>query len=631
MELGIRDKFERRGSFTALILFAVVALFYSILSYCNGFIYDDHEVIEAQAAPHSVSDVARIFAERHFYNLPYYRPITRTTLLLQKTIHGERPGPFHVFNAVLMGLGAALGYALARRPVFGLGKAEATAVAVLFSIHPVASSCVYPISSGRETLMPAVWILGAMAAHLNGGAKWRGVAILAFTGALLSKEQAVVVPALFVLADLLKLTPDPPGKSVGGWVRRYIALGPILILYFAIRRKLFGGGEFLFGTLWGPPLAAAYALQTIFAPTWELVYEPTLARWPSVPRLILADGATLLLAYLAIRSGKQKRSVAFFWLSWFFLALLPTSNLLRQEAQYDERYIFLSSFAVFALAASLHGEFIPHSRFHSGFDWLGRILAWTCVVISFHRATYFKTDLAFHEQWLHTDPQAFNANLQMGFIRLGENKNDEAIRYFGNAADKLPDSPEALAGLGVGFSRKGERNKAAELFRRAMEVRPEYPDAHFNLGVVLTEMDRIDEAIEQYRLAIRYKPNHANAYYNLGTVLGGKGKMDEAVANYREAARLRPEFADAHFNLANTLINQEKFAEAVESYRRAIELKPDNASFHLNLGVALARLGRFDEAITEFQVAGKLDPGNQDVEYNLKKAVDGKKKSGPKS
>ena len=133
-------------------------------------------------------------------NLPYYRPVTRLTLVAQKWMSGDVPWPFHLGNALLMGAAALLTYAILRLPQMGVAPWLALAAAALFALHPLASSCVYPISSGRETLLPSAWTLAAVYAFLRGGGGWRAAAMVAFAGALFSKEAGLVTPLLFVLA-----------------------------------------------------------------------------------------------------------------------------------------------------------------------------------------------------------------------------------------------------------------------------------------------------------------------------------------------------------------------------------------------------------------------------------------------
>src|SRR5262249_58752993 len=112
-------------------------------------------------------------------------------------------------------------------------SAAALTAAALFALHPLASSTVYPIASGRETLLPSLWTLLAVYAFLRSGSRWYAVALAAFAAALFSKEQSVVVPALFVLADGLRLSADAPGGDLRRWAARYLPIAAIVRLYFA--------------------------------------------------------------------------------------------------------------------------------------------------------------------------------------------------------------------------------------------------------------------------------------------------------------------------------------------------------------------------------------------------------------
>jgi hypothetical protein len=154
---------------------------------------------------------------------------------------------------------------LLRLPAFGIDARRALPAAVIFALHPAASSYVYPISSGRETL--PVRIIALVYAWLREGRRLSILTCLSFAAALFSKELAVVVPLLFLLAGVLKLTPQ--GRRT---VARSVPLLAVTAAYFSNRHQLFGGGEYGWGSLTGPLWAAAYALQTVVAPYAGLVY-----------------------------------------------------------------------------------------------------------------------------------------------------------------------------------------------------------------------------------------------------------------------------------------------------------------------------------------------------------------------
>lgn len=201
---GVSGRGWRAAIAPAVMFVLVVALY--LPSVGNDFIYDDFGLILGQPPPQGPADLLRLFAEREVAeSLPYYRPLPRLSVAVQQALHGNTAGGFHFFNAVLIGVAAVVAYALLRLPAFGIGRWPALLAATLLAVHPIASCVVYPISSGRDSLLPAIAIMAAVCAFLRPGPRsyWIGMAL--FVVALMCKEQAVVVPALFVLGDAMGL------------------------------------------------------------------------------------------------------------------------------------------------------------------------------------------------------------------------------------------------------------------------------------------------------------------------------------------------------------------------------------------------------------------------------------------
>ena len=291
------------------------------------------------------------------------------------------------------------------------------------------------------------------------GPKWYALALIAFTGALFSKEQSVVVPALFGLADALRISADAPGVDVRRWAARYLPIVAIIGFYFAIRHGLFGATEYAFGTWTGPALAVVYALQTIVAPFRELVYEPTLPIWFSAPRLLLAAAFVAALVAAAVRTRVVAEPASRFWAGWFILALLPTANLLRQEAHYDERYVFLASLGILALTARVGGALADSLNRRRALAGAAVVVLVAAASVSAGRAAYFRDDLEFSRQWLHTESGSLNAHYNLAF---------------------------ALA-------RRGDHAGAVEHYSAAVKIRPDYAYAHNNLGNALVALGRTDK------------------------------------------------------------------------------------------------------------------------------------------
>ena len=324
----------------------------------------------------------------------------------------------------------------------------------MFCLHPIASSVVYPASSGRETLLPSTWTLLATYAYLRPGRKWYGLAVFAFAGALFSKEQAVIVPALFLLADLLGLSGEPPGRSLRQWMLRYLPIAPIMLIYIGIRRLLFEGTEFTFGSLGGPFLSIAYALQDIFLPFVELHYEPTVAIWLSWPRLAISFSLLILMTVLAIRLWPSIHRVAWFWLGWFVVNLLPTATCSSKRPPSTIATSFWPRFRCLRWQHPSPQRSGVESRQLDASD-LGLVLVACCAAISHHRAVYFAMTSSFSRQWLRINPGSVNAHFDMGSALVRGGEFDEAIKHYTEVLRIRPDYAAAHNNLGNAFLKSG--------------------------------------------------------------------------------------------------------------------------------------------------------------------------------
>lgn len=491
----------------------------------NGFVYDDHEVILQQAPLRSLGQLLRVFAEPHGLpqsNLPYYRPTTRASLLLQKGLHGDEPALFHLVNALLMSAVAVAAHALLRSPALGLSAGAAAWAATAFALHPIASECVHPIASGRESSMPAIFMLASIAAWFRGGTRGRVGSALLFAVALWSKEQAIVVPLLVALADLLRLAPDPPGRRLLRWIARLAPFAIVLAIYLAIRGAVVpqapddGEGLARLAAHWrahpfGPLESLLFLLQSAFAPNAALFYEPSFAAWFSPRRAViavLAFAATLATVF-ALRPAERpapSRAASLFWVGWVPVAMLLNANLLPLEALFAERYVFVSSLGVAALVATAGRRGAAHIGRPRVATAAGVAVLIALAATSVHRGSYYRDELAFTRQWVATAPGHANAH----------------------------------ASLGAALAREGRLEAALPPLREAVRLEPRLAAAHYNLGATLAELGRRDEAIEAFRETLRQWDGDADAHYALGVLLAQRGEVGEAQRELREAIRLRP-------------------------------------------------------------------------------------------
>jgi Tfp pilus assembly protein PilF len=373
-----------------------------------------------------------------------------------------------------------------------------------------------------------------------------------FIAALLSKEQAVVLPGIFLLADLLGISRRR--RTAPAYIARYLLLSALLALYFLARHFIFGHSNLHIAITEHPlePLQSfLYGLQTGIAPFMALRYEPPFIIWFDAPLCIIASIVTILIAIGAAISEKSIRLLAIFWLGWFILLQLPTAHILQQEAGYSERYAALAILALPALAAAVLTNRISQRRLRQAA--IVFAVVWTILLatVSFLRANYYASDVSFCTQWLNTNPTA--AGPHDGFARIAQQRHQwpTAINEYQKALAIQPNDATARnnlanlltdAGDYVGatqqyewlltnnsfgsdpvatmtnyaqllgqeaFDRKDPklRDRAHELLEQAITMRPDYAQSHYILGEWNIAFGSRQAAIRQFKIALNLHPD----------------------------------------------------------------------------------------------------------------------------
>src|SRR5215510_4326155 len=166
----------------------------------HGFLKDDFQwVIDARQPPGAV-----------FTNTNgFFRPLVTLSFRANYELFGLDPYPYGLTNLVLAAACAALVFALSRS--FGLGPAAATfaAAAWAFNFHGINMGVLW--LSGRTALLVTLCALLAAVAFI---ARRKVLCLVCVSAALLSKEEAVLLPAALLLWRVI--LSDAP-RSRRGW------------------------------------------------------------------------------------------------------------------------------------------------------------------------------------------------------------------------------------------------------------------------------------------------------------------------------------------------------------------------------------------------------------------------------
>jgi protein O-mannosyl-transferase len=357
---------------TGALLVTVVALLLYLPSVQNGFAYDDNSIIRMDARIHDASALLRVFVQPYWASseIGLYRPLASLSYAVDWAISGGSPLWFHAVNVAWNAAVCGLVFLLLAAFVQPL---PALLGALLFAAHPVHTEAVANVV-GRAEIMAAFFSLCAMLLWLREPAAPRSarrIAALAalYLLALLSKESAVMLPALLALTDVARGTLKP--VSLRDWMRSHtreiVVLGVTAAAFIALRTAVIGT---VAPGLLDPVL-------DVGAGSWHRTLT-ALQAWPVVavllvyPRVLLADygpgiitpaltpspatllGAGILLGLVAVGVAAWLRGhgrIAFVAL-FVPVALLPVSNLIVPIGVIvAERALYLPSLAVAAAVA----------------------------------------------------------------------------------------------------------------------------------------------------------------------------------------------------------------------------------------------------------------------------------------
>lgn len=486
------------ASITMLIVLGI-AIYANSLT--GAFIWDDNSLIVDNSAIKSWSNLADIFTKGNISTYTgktfhIYRPIQMVSYMADYAAWELNPVGYHVTNIVLHISAAILLYLLIM--AISADKFISFVTSACFLVHPIHTEAVTYIS-GRADPISAVFAVICILLYVRyAGARgvWHYLPIfLSYLLAILSRENILILPALLLAYNF-------SFRKKIDW-RLLAPLTAIGVMYIVVR--------FTFLKHLLPSFSAAHKttffdrLPGFFAAVTEYV---RLLIWPqdlhmeygdkvfnfSYAPAIIGIGIVALLVFNAFKARKTN-GIMTFALLWFFIALLPMSNLYPVGAYMAEHWIYFASIGFF-LAAAVFLRSLCYSRFI-------KIAVASIVVIMLGKYSY--ATIIQNNCW--KDPVDFY---------------ERTLRF-------APDSMRASNDLAIAYEKEGMHEKSVEIYDRMMQQYPGHPDVYVNLAAVQIIKGNIDDAIELCCKAITVEPNNATAHNNLAVAYYVQGKYELAI------------------------------------------------------------------------------------------------------
>lgn len=553
-----------------LLVFVVGAiLYYRTLSV--PWMFDDIQSITDNSLIRSIPATLRnIFAPRGVAYLSF---------ALNYHFGGQDVTGYHLFNISSHIMASWFVYLLAKRafpspttntlkPFFILHHSPFTAVFVglIFLVHPIQTQTVNYIVQ-RMTGLSALFFLLTLYCYVRyrestetdfsthhspftiHGFLWYLLAVAMAVLALMTKQNAAVIPGVLLLFDWLVLG---QGRLPVPFSRRILAVVPFLLIsllfiYIQVGKDdilLKDAGMAQFWTrakqssavtklepsapvvplgqlpkgagLQKPPenLQALYfvtelSVLWLYVRLLFLPYNQTFDYgYPLVDRIvdlqnIVAGGGLLVLMLLAAALARRK-PLAAFGIFWFFLTLAVESTIIPLDAAVEHRLyvpVFGFAIAIIALIRDVAGHRIL-------------VLILCCLVIAYGIATWQRNVL-----W--GDPVAFARD---GVVKAPHNQRNHVA-------------------LATAYADAGRWADAEKTLRTAIPLRPNYYIPYDNLGSALAQQGKFAESRTYFSLAAILAPDYPNAVYNYGYVSLRLGDMPAALRSLERLKELRSPLA----------------------------------------------------------------------------------------
>lgn len=517
----------------------------------------------------------------------YFRPIKNLLFRLGAPLREGQLAPAHLLSLLFCVLLLLLSWRVAQRLMND--ERWAVVTAAVFMLAPTQLTIWTWFSCTTNIVFMTVMVLATLLTADRASRRRQegdmraatGYSVLALCSAglaLLSYEEAVVLPLLFLLWQYARQRPLLTRPTIS----MTMMLGGAVIGYLAVRTH-FQGITSAESSGFFPPLRNT---EVSAAAAYFTLHHLSLWLWPW-QRLTLFAGyplpgtlppftfpcCWLLLGGLSLLAFRLRRGLPFVWIGWlwFLIAFLPMSNLVPlRNGPLADYYLVLPGFGLALALSSLLQQLWSHRRSATGAA--RPLLTFACSALALSRigaaaelprgVRAWRHPLTLYSYHLRADPMNYimmanygNSLLQEkqfakaqqladaakqlapwfgyafqleGEIAMRCTNYPVALQYFAQAQRINPESSYPLKAQGFIMESQGQPEKAAAFFQQALEKRwkGDSVEVALRLSKILTTLGRTDEARSIFNQARQHAPRHPD-------VLREEARLQKSAGNQR--------------------------------------------------------------------------------------------------
>jgi tetratricopeptide (TPR) repeat protein len=544
-------------------------------------------------------------------SVPYYRPLLTISFMFDAIWGGMRPFTYHLSNIIYHLVACGLSFVFFVR--LGNSRIRALVMSLILAVHPVLSQAVAWIPGRNDTILAIFSLLSLLNldAYLREGKNkfiWMHMGM--FLAALLTKETAVLLPAVFVLYFLVVRTEIVIQTKLS----KFILFWALPELSYAIVRwMVFGKSATLMNNV-------ADNFTGFFNYVGKIVFPLELSVLPVPSDMNVVLGIMALLLFAALSFWGINRIWYFaFGLTWFLLLQLPTFLRITDFAHFLEHRLYLPIIGFLLMISEFKAVDLLFERKKTS----AAVIILTLVILSISNARHlisFKDSLEYWKNAAMTSPSCYLAHYMLGRNYYDRRLYSEAESEILQTLVVKPEYANAHTTLGMIYQDIGRGKEAENNYKKAICLNPLIPDPYLLLGALKEESGLVSEAESLYGVAAKRAPQDAKPYLALGDLYLGANKSDKAEENYLKALDLNPGNNAALNGLGLICFGRGLMDTAETFFLKALKGDSLDAVACNNLGLVYRRTGRIDTALLFFERSRRIDSSMAVVRDNLGEA-----------
>lgn len=524
-----------------LILIVSASIYANTL--INGFVYDDEYTIIENSLIKDIANLHTLFNKDYFKlsGEATYRPIVTLTYFMDYALYGLKPWGYHLTNSILHAFNGVLLYIFLTLLAFSWTECNPRPIlprlfsnlplliSLLFVTHPILTEAVNAVSY-REDLLASLFYILTLCLYIviktNSFPSISSIATrslvtkiyffscLSYLLSLLSKEMAVTLPLIIYCYDWICRDKKQGSKyllnpyNIGYII---ITLTYIYLFLYQFHNPLEESNVAIKITermLTLPYILLNYLKLALFPIALSADYDINPVKYFFKSSFIIPFVILCFIFATISRVAKGKDPRRAFGILFFFITLLPVSNIYPIPNPFAERYLYIPMVGLAIALVAISNCLIANSTKTLHYFTAALFLAVLCI---YSFATIKRSNV-----W----------------------RDDYSL--WSDTIKKMPTSGRARSNLGYAYIKNELLDKALPELQAAAQIRPQNAYIHNNLGLIYARQGMIDKAFSEFQLAVKFKPDFVNAYINLGLMYTSLGLKEKAKSEFEKALRLKP-------------------------------------------------------------------------------------------